>query len=159
MKIRIQKKCQVCGKSYEVMPYLDKTSKHCSKECHNKIAGLAGGKAGKGITRYPGKRPKLITRNKTAWMKQFITGLAAKNWKGDKVGYLALHAWVARCKGTPDTCEKCGKSGFKKQQIHWANIDHKYHRVLDDYIRLCAQCHVDFDKEKKLNKRRSLNSE
>ena len=31
--------------------------------------------------------------------------------------------------------------------IHWANIDHKYRRNLDDWIGLCAKCHRRYDIE------------
>ena len=74
------------------------------------------------------------------------------NWKGDDVGYISIHSWVVRWKGKPDTCEKCGKSGLKERRIHWANIDHQYRRVLDDYIRLCSGCHGKFDIERRLRK-------
>jgi hypothetical protein len=67
-------------------------------------------------------------------------------WKGEKASYTAPHKWVQRWKGKPDTCEHCGKSGLKGRQIHWANIDHTYRRVLDDYIALCAKCHKAYDK-------------
>jgi hypothetical protein len=68
-------------------------------------------------------------------------------WQGDKVNYRNLHTWVVRWKGQPKICEKCGKSGLSGKMIHWANIDHKYRRVLDDFIRLCAKCHKQYDKQ------------
>lgn len=34
----------------------------------------------------------------------------------------------------------------KKQMYHWANIDHKYRRLLDDYISMCVSCHRQYDK-------------
>ena len=67
-------------------------------------------------------------------------------WQGDDVNYDCLHAWVIRWKGQPETCEKCGRSELTGHMIHWSNIDHKYRRVLDDYIRLCAKCHKTYDK-------------
>ena len=70
-------------------------------------------------------------------------------WKAEKVAYNTLHNWVIYWKGNPDTCEMCGNSGFGSHQIHWANIDHKYRRVLDDYIRLCVGCHNEYDKKLK----------
>jgi len=66
-------------------------------------------------------------------------------WKGDNVGYSALHSWVRRRKSKPDTCEHCGKSGFKGTQIHWASKSRKYKRDLNDWIRLCAKCHSIYD--------------
>lgn len=82
-------------------------------------------------------------------------------WKGSEAGYHAMHLWVKKWKGTPDTCEKCGKT-YKSKQIHWANIDHKYRRILDDYIRLCAKCHREYDdytfgKRTPWNKNKTLN--
>ena len=73
-------------------------------------------------------------------------------WKGDKAGYSAIHIWVNKWKGRPITCEKCGKTDLTNKQIHWANIDHKYRRVLDDYIRLCRKCHCEYDKINNLRK-------
>jgi hypothetical protein len=73
-------------------------------------------------------------------------------------GYRSLHSWVARWKGKPNACEKCGKTGLKGQIIGWANIDHKYRRVLDDYIRLCAKCHGEYDVLHKLRKKRCSKS-
>jgi hypothetical protein len=67
-------------------------------------------------------------------------------WQGEKVNYRNLHSWVVRWKGQPDTCEKCGVTKLKGRFIHWANVDHKYRRVLDDFIRLCAKCHKEYDK-------------
>lgn len=67
-------------------------------------------------------------------------------WVGDKVSYPALHTWVRRWKGTPHKCEHCGSTDKKKYE--WANIDHKYNRNLDDWIRLCTKCHRKYDKEK-----------
>ena len=64
-------------------------------------------------------------------------------WKGDKVGYDGIHDWVRLRKGTPRKCEKCGTE--KAKIYDWANIDHKYRRVLEDYIRLCKSCHITFD--------------
>lgn len=75
------------------------------------------------------------------------TGNKSPNWKGDQVGYVAMHYWVVRWKGKPEICENCGKSGLKGHKIHWANIDHKYRRVLEDYIRLCVKCHMQYDKK------------
>lgn len=74
-------------------------------------------------------------------------------WKGDLVGYYALHSWVKRKKGNPHCCEHCGKIGMKvgnRWNIEWANIDHKYRRVLEDYFGLCKDCHRDYDNYLKL---------
>lgn len=71
------------------------------------------------------------------------------NWKGDKVGYSALHKWVRRMLGTPKRCEKCGDRSLRHRQYHWANVSGKYIRIVADWMRLCAKCHKKFDKKKK----------
>lgn len=71
-------------------------------------------------------------------------------WKGGDVGYRALHHWVKKNLGAPNTCEHCGKSGFTRGQIGWANKSHEYRRDLTDWIRLCGFCHYKYDKIKKL---------
>lgn len=60
--------------------------------------------------------------------------------------YATIHQWVVRWRGRPAKCEHCGKDGLTERKIHWANIDHKYRRNLNDYIRLCAKCHKNYDK-------------
>lgn len=66
-------------------------------------------------------------------------------WKGDRVGYVSLHEWVARHKGQPNICESCGKSGLTGHAIHWANVSHEYLRELTDWVRLCVKCHRAYD--------------
>jgi len=80
------------------------------------------------------KRIGLSLRGDKHWM-----------WKGDEVGMTALHLWVVRRLGKPDTCEHCGKSGLKGAQIHWANKSHEYKRELSDWLRLCVSCHRHYD--------------
>lgn len=72
-------------------------------------------------------------------------GEANNNWKGDKVGYLALHTWVQRTLGKPDTCKQCKATGLKGHGIHWANLSQEYKRDVSDWVRLCAWCHKQYD--------------
>jgi len=62
---------------------------------------------------------------------------------GDNAGNQAMHNWVKKHKGIPKYCEHCKRTD--KGAYHWANIDHKYKRNLDDYIRLCVSCHNKYD--------------
>lgn len=64
-------------------------------------------------------------------------------WKGDNAGVVAMHRWVEKWKGTPKKCEVCGTE--KKGMYDWANVDHSYKRVLEDYIRMCRSCHRNYD--------------
>lgn len=68
-------------------------------------------------------------------------------WKGDDVGYDALHRWVYRNLGKPSKCEFCEKIEERSSYIHWANKSGEYKRDLADWLRLCAKCHYHYDRE------------
>ena len=76
-----------------------------------------------------------------------LQGKRHGQWKGKEAGYVSIHKWVRRWKSVAKSCEKCGKQRTSVYSIQWANIDHKYRRVLDDYIALCIKCHHQFDRE------------
>ena len=80
------------------------------------------------------------------------------SWKGNNAGIAAMHRWVEKWKGKQNICEMCGKICLGKNQIHWANIDHTYKRVLEDYIRLCQPCHGKYDSEKGQRNHNSLSN-
>lgn len=63
------------------------------------------------------------------------------NWKGDNVGYYALHMWVKRRKIKPSLCEECKQN----EPIDLANISGEYKRELDDWEWLCRSCHMNKD--------------
>lgn len=65
------------------------------------------------------------------------------NWKGDKVGYSALHEWVKRMLGKPRFCEHCKRTD--KIKYEWANKSHSYRRDVNDWVRLCTLCHHKYD--------------
>ena|SRR3990167_10777734 len=75
--------------------------------------------------------------------------LGEKNhqWKGNKVGYTALHQWLYKRLGQPKMCGHCGKSDALRYE--WANISGKYLRDVKDWIRLCKKCHCAFDRKAK----------
>lgn len=66
------------------------------------------------------------------------------NWKGDRVGYVGLHAWIYRKQGKARKCAICAEK--RPRHVHWANISHKYKRDLNDFIQLCALHHFAYDK-------------
>lgn len=79
-----------------------------------------------------------------------MQGVKHWNWKGDSVGYYALHDWIKRNLGKPTKCEHCEKDGLTGHSIHWASISHEYKRDLSDWVRLCVPCHSKFDRRRKL---------
>ena len=70
------------------------------------------------------------------------TGEKHKHWKGDRVGYTALHIWVRSKKGVTFTCEHCDK---KHHRTHMANLDGGYSRDLTTWAELCPSCHKKYD--------------
>ena len=89
----------------------------------------------------------LANKKKIAWNKglknESIHNEKHFNWKGEEVSREGLHQWVNRYKGKPIKCELCGTEEAKKYE--WANRDHSYKRILDDYIRMCTSCHRNYD--------------
>jgi len=87
-------------------------------------------------------------------MKGINEGLKNGLWKGDEVGYYALHEWVRKRLPKPDKCE-CGKEGF----IELCCIGHEYKRDLSVWKYLCRSCHSSID-QKVLNiqKNRKISS-
>jgi hypothetical protein len=67
------------------------------------------------------------------------TGADKPNWKGDAVGYSALHGWVRRQLGRPSNCERCGNT--QANRYEWANRSRQYKREVADWERLCVSCH------------------
>ena len=101
---------------------------------------------GKNHTERAKEKMRLADRSKT-------TGINNVSWKGNKVGYFGLHAWVNRFLGKPGTCELCGKSGLKGSRINWANSNGQYKRNLTDWLRLCIPCHRKYDAKNNYSRR------
>lgn len=64
------------------------------------------------------------------------------NWKGDSVGYVALHEWVRSRKPKPLSCEICKIN----KPYDLANISQEYKRDVNDFEWLCRSCHMTKDK-------------
>lgn len=64
-------------------------------------------------------------------------------WKGDGVGYIALHEWVYKQLGKKSICWQCDTRTGK---FEWANISQQYKRDVSDWARLCLSCHRRYDK-------------
>lgn len=100
-------------------------------------------------------RHKMGAKNKrrrrsinTEFKKGENVGTKHRLWKGIRADYTSIHSWVSRWKGRPKICEHCKRTD--KSRYDWANIDSKYSRNLNDYIRLCRSCHTKFDFDKKV---------
>ena len=157
--------CIVCKENFKTS---HKRLNCCSRKCGNinrkgkypkwlepfrgKIAGWNRGKTGiyseetrqKMGAKLKGRRRSINTEFK----KGENVGSKHRLWKGERADYISIHSWVARWKGRPKLCEHCGATN--KERYEWANIDNRYSRNLDDYIRLCKKCHTIFDFDKKV---------
>ena len=102
------------------------------------MAGIIGGKAGKGISRNKGqKRPDLAEYNRT----HIRRGEETFTWKGDDVGYIAIHNWAYRHIGLKKKCENCGLI----EKLEMSNKSGQYKREIDDWQTLCKSCHRKHD--------------
>jgi len=132
--MRINKNCKICGKEYikKASAILCENSKTCSISCRRKMLGNL-------------LRGKVWTDDQKKNMAQ-RKGEQSQNWKGDSIGYRALHHWISLERGKPHYCEHCKKSNLKHRQYHWANVSGDYKRIVSDWLRLCASCHKKYDR-------------
>lgn len=80
-------------------------------------------------------------KGRTSWNKGKV-GLRGTNhglWKGDLAHYATKHKWVERWLGKPNKCNHCNTTVAKR--FEWHNISGLYLRELEDWERLCSQCH------------------
>jgi len=143
------KKCKQCNSIYKIYPSEQEISFYCSVKCY------AIGRIG---IKRPDLSMKMLGENNFWFGKKLPNNIREKirkklkgnknRWKGDKVGYRALHQWIVKKLGKPTKCERCKKSGLIGRKIHWANKSHKYKRDLSNWLRLCVKCHKEFDKRK-----------
>ena len=119
------KNCQVCLKEIPDDYGNAYTRKTCSKKC----LSLLISKQGKGI-----KRSDKFKKNLS------IKRIAKNNpnWKGNKVKYSGIHAWITRRLPKPKVCAICKKS----TPYDLANISQEYKRDLTDWEWLCRKCHM-----------------
>lgn len=142
---KVTKKCNICSTEFQTTldRIKDGRGKFCSRKCYetdwNKR--IPGWNKGQSATWAIGNQHRKGVPN---LKPNKIYGEENHKWKGDSVGYTALHTWVARQLGKPDKCEHCGDTS--KRRYEWANKSHKYLRDTNDWVRLCLPCHKRYDK-------------
>jgi hypothetical protein len=123
--------CLNCKKEFYAKPYDVKVrgKKFCCRKCYSEKAGEINnsGRFYKGH-----ERQGFNERN--------------SNWKGNEVGYVALHNWVKRRKTRPEKCENC----HKRKAIDLANRSNEYKRDLSDWWFICRKCHMELDGRMKI---------
>lgn len=146
---KVEKVCLQCGKNFSVWHYREKTAHFCSHKCGSlyKIGKTNTSKTKWVKGQVSWNKGKKCSKETIEKMRQSHLGkkMGENNprWKGDDIKYGGLHDWVYLRKGFPKKCEHCGVTTAKK--FEWANKDHSYKRVLQDYIALCTSCHRKFD--------------
>ena len=63
-------------------------------------------------------------------------------WKGNDVGYHALHIWVKNRLPKPDLCQQCNN----RPSEDLANITGIYSRDFNNWQYMCKKCHTRYDK-------------
>lgn len=159
--MKIKKKCP-CGVVFFCSPAKAERSRCCSKACQYAYArrpsGLTynikvknkgwfdsnnvGFRPVKGVVPSHLKANLIKPGERRSPNTEFKKGQLPHNYKGEFVGYFALHMWVHRKKGKPKKCECCGS----KKNLQWANKSWTYQRDLDDWFSLCFRCHRVYDR-------------
>lgn len=135
--------CKVCEK------VLTRQKIVCSRACRNKLYTTKGKpkseetKRRMSIASKGMKKPWTAERNK----KYRTLGDRHTNWKGDEVGYIAMHNWAHRHVKLKESCESCGSI----KRLEMANISQQYKRELTDWKTLCRVCHLAYDLEFRRN--------
>ena len=93
-----------------------------------------------------GKHPSEITKQKLREKLRGKPNVHNQNegnplWKGDEVGYDALHEWIKNRKPKPALCEICNERPSKDL----ANISGEYKRDVNDFQWICRRCHMKSD--------------
>lgn len=146
----LKRECVICGNTFEYWAYRT-NAKCCSLKCVRVFQDSESFKEQISLKHKGKEIPEEVRRKLSEAQKGKRKGIENHLWKGDQVGYRAIHEWIRRERGSPDQCEHCGIIGSEAgKRLVWANKSHEYKRELDDWIRLCYPCHRkhDFPNEK-----------
>ena len=67
-------------------------------------------------------------------------GIAA--FQEEPAVYSTIHARIKILWGKADICDFCGSTNT----VNWANKDHTYRLIREEWLKLCRKCHVNYDK-------------
>lgn len=68
-------------------------------------------------------------------------------WKGDDVGYRALHYRIVKLFGKADRCENLDCAHTDYHRFEWANLTNEVSNERDNWAMLCVFCHRQMDKQ------------
>ena len=144
--------CAVCGRGFYGVKEVNgrfgskniRISKYCSRECWSIRATIYR------KCKYCGKEIRTTKSENKQYCNnecrnkgyKYATGEKASAWKGDDVGYSAIHKWLNSFYGKPVKCDQCGSTDF----VDWADKNGKYDRTnRDEWLHLCRRCHFYYD--------------
>lgn len=107
-------------------------------------SGVSKQKIGKLYNLSPHTIDRYLRKNNivTRTASEQVTGENNPHWKGESVGYNALHDYVKSKKFKPKLCECCG---LPNDYLDLANISQLYYRDLNDWEYICRRCHMTKD--------------
>jgi len=161
--------CEICKKEIITSKYSNKRQKYCSTYCQRqgrrrgecidceKIIYYTSIRCASCATIFNFKkygvsdetRKKISLARKGKKMPEHLKKKLSEerdsagnpNWKGDKVGFKALHTWIKGHKLKPKFCEICKV----KPPFELANLSGEYKRDINDFIWVCRKCHMEND--------------
>ena len=149
-----KKNCIDCGKKIDFRSercYSCSNRNRWKNKEYKKRVGVNISNSLKGNKNMLGKKQTEITKEKIRNSNYHLNLKGTKeneknpSWKGDDVGYNALHNWIAKHFKKSILCEICGL--FRK--LEWSNKDHKYSRNREDWQYICRSCHRRYDNAKR----------
>lgn len=90
------------------------------------------------------KGKNLSEKHKHKIKEGVLKGENSPAWKGNKVGYIALHQWIKKYKVKPERCPICKKN----KKLELSNKSGDYKRKLNDWEWICRSCHMKKDMNK-----------
>ncbi len=95
------------------------------------------------------EKGKHVSQESREKMRQRMLGTKNEKshaWTGDRVGYCGIHDWLASNFGKANHCQNAWCLG-KSDKFQWAKLEDKsYERKRENFINLCARCHVRYDR-------------
>ena len=87
------------------------------------------------------KGKKLSKKHRNNISKGMFKGELSPCWKGENVGYVALHSWIRKIKPKSNLCEIC----LNDKKLELSNISGEYKRDIEDWWWVCRNCHRAYD--------------
>lgn len=160
--------CKICNKIKKYKPSDIKrgSGKFCSRKCYykskegktawNKDVPHSDETRAKISEKLRGENHPLYGKNHSIEskkkMREAKIGEKNHNWKGENVGYQAIHWWILQKKPKPNLCEQCNQN----EPYDLSSKNHTYSRKLKEWEWLCRSCHSKNDKRilniRKMNK-------